>query len=435
MKELYKHLKKIDEHVYNYTLDNGLRLTIVEKKGFTNSFAALQVNFGSKYHNVTIDNEDYEIPLGTAHFIEHILFSSKDGSDINEEFAKLELDTNAYTSFDETVYHFQGFKNIKQGIKLLFDFVLNPTINEIDVEEERDIIIHELLMYKDSLDNNLYYGIIENLYSLYPLRYDVGGTEFTVSNITKEQLEFYHKKFYVPSNMNFVFVGDCEARNIASFVEDILKSVPKVNLNVKLNNNPFGPVVRSKDMTMDIVKSKLAIGYKFNLSEYFNQNSDLFIKDFNLNKAYYSIKFILRLLISSNTKFYQKLLDDKITTRSFTSSLYLSNETGYLLIECITDKQDIFIKRLKRRIKNYRKIDVNEEEMLRFKKRVYGDLIQSTVSVDSLASAILGDIVVNYDFFDRFDVLSNLTLEEVKRYITLLDKTEISVFSIYPKKN
>ena len=66
----------LGERCYLETLPNGLRLRVVPKPGFAGKFAFLGVNVGSCDTQLPLSGGWQTVPDGTAHFLEHRMFSA-----------------------------------------------------------------------------------------------------------------------------------------------------------------------------------------------------------------------------------------------------------------------------------------------------------------------------------------------------------------------
>ena len=93
-----------DENVVYGKLENGVRYAIMQNATPTKT-AAIRMRFGTGSLN------DVEGTQGLAHFLEHMAFNGSKNVPEGEMTKTLEryglafgADTNAYTSFDETVY-------------------------------------------------------------------------------------------------------------------------------------------------------------------------------------------------------------------------------------------------------------------------------------------------------------------------------------------
>ncbi len=153
----FAHLGKAEDFVpltkkaLTGTLPNGLKYFIMENSAPRNTaFLALVVNAGS-----VLEKEDER---GFAHFVEHMAFNG------TEHFPKLELieylrslgvrfgaNVNAYTSYNETVYHFSvpteysgGENRIPENaLAILDDWTNTIAFKQEDVKSESGIILEE----------------------------------------------------------------------------------------------------------------------------------------------------------------------------------------------------------------------------------------------------------------------------------------------------
>ena len=201
-------------------LPNGLRYYILENSLPENrAHLALIVNAGS-----VLERDDQR---GFAHFIEHLAFND------TARFPKLELieylrslgmrfgaDANAYTSYDETVYHFDvpvensnGVKKIPdRALAILDDWTYAVSLNSDDVKSESRVVLEEMRSRLGAMERVrkitlpiLFAG------SAYADR-DVIGLPEIIENATSEQLMEFYKRWYTSDNMALVFAGDFDGK-------------------------------------------------------------------------------------------------------------------------------------------------------------------------------------------------------------------------------
>ncbi|HHZ11408.1 MAG TPA: insulinase family protein, partial [Acholeplasmataceae bacterium] len=208
-----RHYRLLQERIHFEELENGLAVYVVPKPGFKKTFACFATKYGAMINRFVPygESEYIDVPLGIAHFLEHKMFEMPDGTDASEIFARMGLDSNASTSHLMTTYLFSGTANIKEGLNLLLDFVQTPYFTEERVLREQGIIAQELKMYLDDPNEALHLGLMQNLFRVYPLRFDVGGTLESIMQITPEHLNKCYRTFYHPSNMALIVVGDIDA--------------------------------------------------------------------------------------------------------------------------------------------------------------------------------------------------------------------------------
>ena len=116
--------KKTGEKVYKYTLENGLKVFVCPKQGYIKKIGMYGTIYGS------IDNDFIDICTGKrtrvedgiAHFLEHKLFE-QEGENALDVFAKMGVSSNAYTSFDHTVYFFETSCKYEECLEKLLDYI------------------------------------------------------------------------------------------------------------------------------------------------------------------------------------------------------------------------------------------------------------------------------------------------------------------------
>ncbi len=101
------------------------------------------------------DEADHE--EGISHVLEHMIFKGtpkRDYFQISEEVDYLGASINAHTSKEETVFHINALTEfLGKSVDILFDIVTNSIIDEAELEKEKDVIIEEIRMYKDTPDD------------------------------------------------------------------------------------------------------------------------------------------------------------------------------------------------------------------------------------------------------------------------------------------
>ena len=114
---------KLDEQVFRTKLENGLTVAVIPRKGFSKKLAYFVTDFGSMHTEFTFEGQEYTVPAGVAHYLEHKMFEMPGGRDVSAEFAALGAMTNAFTSYDLTAYYFSCTDHFRECLRLLLEFV------------------------------------------------------------------------------------------------------------------------------------------------------------------------------------------------------------------------------------------------------------------------------------------------------------------------
>jgi len=203
-------------------LPNGLRYYILENSLPENmAQLALVVNAGS-----VLERDDQR---GLAHFVEHLCFNGTKrfpNNAIIDYFRSLGMrfggDSNAYTSYDDTVYHFDipvenvgGTKRIPdKALAVLDDWTYAVTFLSEDVKSESRVVLEELRSRSDAMDR-----VRKKLFpilfagSAYAERQPIGLAEI-IENAKTENVKEFYDRWYTSDNMAIVFVGDFDGKKL-----------------------------------------------------------------------------------------------------------------------------------------------------------------------------------------------------------------------------
>ncbi|MDI6601827.1 MAG: pitrilysin family protein, partial [Thermoanaerobacteraceae bacterium] len=216
----------LNETIYRKKFNNGLDAYVIPKKGFSKCFASLTVKYGSNDSNFITPGYDKPVivPDGVAHFLEHKMFEKEYGS-VFEQFDRLGVSANAYTTNTHTSYYFVSTDNYYEALDVLLEFVQTPYFTDETVEKEKGIIIQELRMYNDDPEREIFNNLLNAMYVEHPVKIDVGGTEESVRSINKDILYLCFNTFYRPDNMIFLSIGDVEPKMVFDYVEN--RIIPK----------------------------------------------------------------------------------------------------------------------------------------------------------------------------------------------------------------
>ncbi len=211
------------ETFYYVTHKSGLRILFVPKR-LTSFYALLGVGYGSVDSSFRCNGEEsfIKVPDGIAHYLEHKMFESADGTDAFSVFSALGANANAFTTNNLTAYLFSCTENFEESLALLLRFVREPYFTEENVEKERGIISEEIEMYEDDPYSALHCGMLELLYHEHPVRINVAGTVGSVSNITAEHLYRCYNAFYDLENMVLAVSGDTDIDRVIGVCDEVI---------------------------------------------------------------------------------------------------------------------------------------------------------------------------------------------------------------------
>ena len=221
----------VDPDVVIGTLDNGLTYYLRNNDSPGKNLAVrMLVNVGS------VDETDEDAGIG--HFIEHMLFNGTNdypgnslGEALREVGVELGPDINAHVGHDETVYQIAVRLDAPHKAPLVFHALSQmagaATFEDDEVESERGIVLDEMRLGRESV-NGFINSEFDRVYTQgtpYAGR-DPVGTVDTVNSMTPEMLQAFYEKWYVPSNMALVVVGDLPVEDLEALVEGHFGPLP-----------------------------------------------------------------------------------------------------------------------------------------------------------------------------------------------------------------
>lgn len=204
-----------------HTLSNGLRL-VWEGRNTKVAHAGLMVEAGSRHE---LENEN-----GLAHFIEHTLFKGTKKMRSRQIINALETvggELNAYTSKEETcIYASMPALYDKKAIDLIADILNNSVFPEVELVKEREVVLDEILSYKDTPSERIFDDFEELFYPNQAVGRNILGTEKSVRSFTQKEIMTFLHRNYSPEKMVFSYVGPTPFETIKNRVEHLFSEIP-----------------------------------------------------------------------------------------------------------------------------------------------------------------------------------------------------------------
>ncbi len=183
---------------------------------------------------------------GISHFLEHLLFEGTkkrpSSKAIANEIEKYGGEFNAATSHERTFYYVKIAKHhFGLALDILNDMFTQSLFDPIILEKERKVILDEVHMVNDTPRQYQWILFNKALYGSHPAALAVYGNIPLLKKLTRAQILSYFHKWYVPSRISVVVVGNvsdaisliekkCAAWKPAEVFVPVISSVP---LNTK----------------------------------------------------------------------------------------------------------------------------------------------------------------------------------------------------------
>ncbi|MFA5146391.1 MAG: pitrilysin family protein [Candidatus Omnitrophota bacterium] len=185
------------------TLPNGLGIAVKPMEHMESVAIGIWIKAGGRYED--------EKNNGISHLLEHLLFKgtkTRDMKKIKEEIEGRGGSFNGFTAEEFTCYLVKVLaKDAGLGIDILSDMVLNPRLDEEEVEKEKGVVAEEINMYKDMPAHHVHEILTEMLWPGEPLGLPLAGTAESVNSLTRKKIVSYKELYYNPKNMLIVSTG------------------------------------------------------------------------------------------------------------------------------------------------------------------------------------------------------------------------------------
>ena len=420
-------LEKLDLTLHYEKLDNGLEVYLVPLLNKNKYYMTYATRYGSVVNSFTPCNSKKEVvvPFGIAHFLEHKMFEMEDGVDPFTYFSESGTDANAATGFDYTKYICSGTKNFNNNLRYLINYVNKPYFTDSNVEKEKGIIAEEINMYKDEAIFAIENSIRMNTYFDDLHRYDIAGEVSDIEKITKEDLYLCYDNFYSPRNMFILIVGNFDLNKTMDIIkEECNKLKNKYDETPKIREISEPSSVREKYqvVTFNITVPKLMMTIKL--------KRGLFEIDDELKLDLY-LNLIVNILFGYSSEFREDALDNNLMTDFYCDvetvdgykTIYLYAETAYPneLLEKINDE--------------FSKMNINSDDLERYKKVWIANEIKLADSVDSITENLFDDIIKYGSVIDKkISIYRSLNMDELNGVTSKFNTKNKAVVCYVPKK-
>ena len=396
----------LDETVYRTRLASGLTVLVVPRKGFSKKLAYLVTDYGSVHSDFLLDGQEYHMPHGVAHFLEHKLFDLP-GRDVSSEFAALGGHVNAFTSYDMTAYYVSCSEHFRENLELLLEFVFTPYFTEESVVKEQGIIDQEIGMNIDAPDSRIFETLMEGMYAHHNIRIPILGTSESIRQITPEVLYTCHKAFYAPDNMVLCVIGDVDAQEVAAIAAARTEGMQPAGA-VKLAKEQEQMVCRipRQQTVMEVAMPTFQLGFKCESVPHGEEG----IRQELLGDL------AAEALFGESSRLYLRLYGEGLIDSSFGGGFETLD--GCAMLTCGGDSEDAdgVLQAILDEAQRIAREGIGQEDFLRMKRIAMGRRIRDLDSFDSTNFRLCACHFSGFDYF-RFPAL----------YATI-EKEELSAF-------
>ena len=405
-------------------LQNGLTLLI--RRQPENNVVSTQVFV----HAGSITEGKY-LTAGLSHYLEHVLAGGSTKSfteaQAKDRLAKMGGETNAYTSYDRTVFYINTSGNRwKDALDLLLSYVGESVLDPGEVTREKAVIQQEMRMGENDPARELSKLFMKTAYQVHPSRDPVIGYENVFIQQDRDALQDYYLSRYQPQNMVVVVVGNVVPSEVVDFVSAKTKDFKRrAELPVSVPDEPPQTTMRWEETENPVDRlTKVMIGFP---------SVTIYDKDA------YALDVLAFLLGQGQTcRLYCRLQDQENRVLNINASNWTPSYVNGQFIISLTlppENWPASLDSIKDEIEGFKQNPVTQEELERAQKATIAQNIFERESVASVAAQLASSYFSTGDpyFADAYDErVRRVTAEEIRdvaqRYL-VFDRMNVAVSS------
>ncbi|MGB0723252.1 MAG: M16 family metallopeptidase [Gammaproteobacteria bacterium] len=197
--------------VSEYTLDNGMKVVVMEDHRAPVAVAQVWYRVGSSYEHGGI--------TGVSHVLEHMMFKGTANHGSNDYSRIISANggqDNAFTSSDYTAYYAQiEASRLEVVLELEADRMRHATLDPMELKKELKVVMEERRLRTDDNPRALTHEQFRaTAYVASPARNPVIGWMNDLKNLDVDDVRSWYRTWYAPNNAILVVVGDVQPAQV-----------------------------------------------------------------------------------------------------------------------------------------------------------------------------------------------------------------------------
>ncbi len=400
-------------------------LTVIVHQDKSTPMACLNI-----IYDVGARDED-ENKTGFAHLFEHLMF----GGSINIPNYDVPLqlvggENNAFTTNDITNYYCTvPAENLETAFWLESDRMLSLAFDTKSLEVQRSVVIEEFKQrYLNQPYGDVWLLLRPLIYKVHPYKWATIGKEIKhIEDATMDDVKWFFKKHYNPSNAIMVVAGNVEPEHVKHLAEKWFESIaagekPKRNLPAEPEQTEY----RSLTVERDVPISSIYRAYRMCS---------------RIDAEYHTIDLISDILSRGNSsRLYKNLIKDKQLFSDINAYVMGDFDKGIFVIsgkinngvsiEAAEAGIDAEIAKLQNEL-------VADDELQKCKNKIESTVTYSEMDVLNKATNLaISELLGDADLINKeIENYQKVTAEQVKEQANkILQKTNCSTLFYLKKK-
>ena len=408
--------------INHYQLANGLNIYFCPDKNKNMVSVNLIVNFGGQDTGYQINNQDYQLPNGIAHYIEHLLLEKSKFGNLMTLMGEKQLMCNGSTSINHTAYYFDAFKNVDYGLKILLKGINNPAFKPEDIEVIKDPIYQEIRMSDDNKYRIAYKLACQNLFHQIPYE-SVIGRMSDIQKIDYDMVKRCYEVFYQPSNQTIIILGRVNEEHMLKLITDIYQQTAKPVI-------PYQPLSYAELPTVVKSYTKYHMPTGNNLISLQYKVSAKGLTGSARKEWHRALMMLLNMNFGQKTATLHQLVEQGLVIESVDYYLYFIKDQLLIVIIADSKKPTALVKALLKIIKNP---DFNQELFDLNKNDQIMRLGCCSEEIGRVLSLLLGNLV-NYQL-PKIDTVADIEQFTKQKYEAIIKQINLDNYTVVEIEN
>lgn len=399
-------MKKLDVTTREYK--SGFRAKVIRRPLFAQKFMGIIVDFGGS---------DPQKLCGGAHFLEHKLFTKKNGN-ISQRFEAVGASTNAFTTYNETMFYASFTEHWRQVLPLIFELVGTTHFTKSNVTKEAKIIAQELAMYQDDPNWQVNYELMQMMFPKTNLAEDLTGTKASLKKMTPEILQEIYDNNYISGRMEFVACGGFSENQTKEVLREVGKLESKYLISKKVAPKKLTLVSPQKQhntiIESDLATSRVGIGIRL---------PDFEKVDLKNSTAQTIFEMMLQAKLGVTSPWFERMQKQGILNSPMELQVSYTTEGNFATIIGASNKPDLFLENIKSQLLE---VPITKEAFVFQKKEALAQTIREFDDLSTVAIEEAEYGLENEDFNTAAYVIQSLSFSEFYTAIdNILAKSDI----------
>ena len=397
-------MKKLDVTTRDYS--SGFRAKVIRRPLFAQKFMGIIVDFGGS---------NPQKLCGGAHFLEHKLFAKKNG-DISQQFEEIGASTNAFTTYNETMFYASFTDHWRQVLPLIFELVGTTHFTKSNVSKEAKIIAQELAMYQDDPNWQVNYELMQMMFPKTNLAEDLTGTKNSLKKMTPKILQEIYDNNYVSGKMEFVACGGFSDNQTKEILREVGKLERKYLISKKVKQKKAALVKPKKQhqtiLDSSLTTSRVGIGIRLpNFEKLGLRNST----------AQSILEMMLQAKLGVTSTWFEEMQKQGVLNSPMELQVSYTTEGNFATIIGVSNKPDLFLENTKKQLLE---VPISEEAFVFQKKEALAQTIREFDDLSTIEEAEYG--LENDTFNEAAWAIQSLSFSEFYTAIdNILAKSDI----------